>query len=154
VLALTRQNLPTLRTAHSRRNLSARGAYVLAEAEGKRRAILIATGSEVEIALGARAILQGKGIGTRVVSMPCWEAFEAQDAKHRRSVLPPGPVRVAVEAACGFGWDRWLCGEGGSAKKAAFVGREGFGASGPVEALYPHFGITAEAVAAKAESLL
>jgi transketolase len=86
--------------------------------------------------------------------MPCWEAFAAQDAKYRRSVLPPGPVRVAVEAAAGFGWERWLCGEGGSAKKAAFVGMSGFGASGPIEAVYPHFGITAEAVAAKAESLL
>ncbi len=154
VLALTRQNLPTLRTRHARRNLSAQGAYVLEEAEGRRRAILIATGSEVEIAVAARKILQGKGIGTRVVSMPCWEAFAAQDAKYRRSVLPPGPVRVAVEAAAGFGWERWLCGEGGSARKAAFVGMSGFGASGPIEALYPHFGLTAEAVAARAESLL
>ena len=154
VLALTRQNLSTVRTKHSRQNLTARGAYVLAEAEGRRRAILIATGSEVEIALAARGILQGKGIGTRVVSMPCWELFAAEDEKYRRSVLPAGPVRVAVEAASPFGWDRWLCGERGAEKKAGFVGMHGFGASAPIEALYPHFGITAEAVAEKAESLI
>ena len=154
VLALTRQNLPTVRTRHAQRNLTARGAYVLAEAEGRRRAILLATGSEVEIALKARDILQGKGIGTRVVSMPCCELFAAQDEKYRRSVLPAGPVRVAVEAAVEFGWDRWLWGERGSEKKAGFVGMSAFGASGPIEALYPHFGITAEAVAAKVEGLL
>ena len=81
VLALSRQNLPTVRTAFSRRNLTAQGAYVLAEAEGRREAILMATGSEVEIALAARELLQAKGIGTRVVSMPCWERFEAQDER-------------------------------------------------------------------------
>jgi transketolase len=154
VLALTRQNLPVVRTKHTRQNLTARGAYVLAEAQGRRRAILLATGSEVEIALAAREILQGKGIGTRVVSMPCWERFAVQDEKYRRSVLPPGPIRVAVEAAVRFGWDRWLCGERGAEKKAGFVGMTGFGASGPIEALYEHFGITAQAVATKAEALL
>ena len=154
VLALTRQNLPTLRTAHTRQNLSARGAYVLAEAEGRRRAILLATGSEMEIALAAREILQAAGIGARVVSMPCWELFAAQDERYRRSVLPRGPVRVGVEAAARFGWDRWLCDERGDARKAAFVGMAGFGASAPIEDLYPHFGITAEAVAAAAQGLL
>ena len=99
VLALTRQNLPTVRTAHTGTNLTARGAYVLAEATGKRQAILMATGSEVEIALAARAALEAEGIGTRVVSMPCWELFEEQDEAYRRKVLPAGPVRVAVEAA-------------------------------------------------------
>ncbi|HRO10991.1 transketolase [Amaricoccus sp.] len=154
VLALTRQNLRTLRTKHTRQNLTARGAYVLAEAEGRRRAILIATGSEVEIAMDAREILQRKGIGTRVVSMPCEELFAAQDEKYRRSVLPAGPVRVGVEAAVRFGWDRWLIGERGAERKAGFVGMEGFGASGKIEDLYPHFGITAQAVAEKAEGLL
>ena len=146
VLALTRQNLPTLRTEHSRQNLSAKGAYVLAEAEGRRQVILLATGSEVGIAMAAREQLQRDGFGTRVVSMPCWELFEAQDDKYRRGVLPQGPVRV--------GWDRWLDGERGDRRKSGFVGMEGFGASGPIEALYPHFGITAEAVAAKARALL
>ena len=154
VLALTRQNLPTVRTRHGRRNLSALGAYVLEEAQARRRAILLATGSEVEIALNARILLERKGVGTRVVSMPCWELFAAQDEKYRKSVLPAGPVRVAVEAAVRFGWDRWLMGERGAEKKAGFVGMTGFGASAPIEALYPHFGITAEAVAAEVEALL
>jgi transketolase len=154
VLALTRQNLPTVRTRHTRQNLTARGAYVLEEAVGRRKAILIATGSEVEIALNARTLLERKGIGTRVVSMPCWELFAEQDEKYRKSVLPAGPVRVGVEAALRFGWDRWLYGERGSEKKADFVGMTGFGASAPIEQLYPHFGITAEAVAAKVEALI
>jgi transketolase len=154
VLALTRQNLPTVRLKPGRQNLSARGAYVLAEAEGTRRAILIATGSEVEVALEARDILQDKGIGTRVVSMPCWELFEAQDEKYRRSVLPAGPVRVGVEAAIQMGWDRWLLGERGAERKACFVGMKGFGASGEAGDLFRHFGITAEAVAKAAEALL
>ncbi|MCB1404286.1 MAG: transketolase, partial [Rhodobacteraceae bacterium] len=118
VLALTRQNLPTVRTRHTRQNLTARGAYVLEEAVARRKAILIATGSEVEIALEARILLERKGIGTRVVSMPCWELFAAQEEKYRKSVLPAGPVRVGVEAAVRFGWDRWLCGERGAEKKA------------------------------------
>ncbi len=153
-LALTRQNLATQRVKYSMNNLSAQGAYVLAEAEGKRRAVLMATGSEVEIAMGAKAILEAEGIGTRVVSMPSWELFAAQDEKYRRRVLPRGPVRVAVEAAVRQGWDRWLCGEGGDHRKAGFVGMEGFGASGPYKTLYETFGITPEAVAAKARALL
>jgi transketolase len=154
VLALSRQNLPAVRADGGRRNLTARGAYVLAEATGRRRAILIATGSEVEIALRARAALEAEGIGTRVVSAPCLELFAAQPETYRRRVLPPGPVRVAVEAGVRLGWDRWLCGEGGRAAKAAFVGMPGFGASAPYERLYAEFGITAEAVAAAVRALL
>jgi transketolase len=154
VLALSRQNLPTVRTAHTAKNLSAQGAYVLAEATGRRRAILIATGSEVEIALKARDLLEAEGIGTRVVSMPSMELFAAQPESYRKRVLPAGPVRVAVEAAVRQGWDRWLLGERGAEKKAGFVGMEGFGASAPAERLYAEFGITAEAVAAKVRALL
>jgi transketolase len=154
VLALTRQNLPTVRTAHTNQNLTARGAYILAEADHRRRAILLATGSEVEIALAAKALLEARGLGARVVSMPCWELFAAQDEAYRKKVLPAGPVRVGVEAAVRMGWDRWLMGERGTEKKAGFVGMEGFGASAPIEALYPHFGITAEAVAEKALGLM
>ena len=153
VLALSRQNLPTVRT-RAGKNLTALGAYVLAEATGRRRAILMATGSEVEIALKARELLEAEGIGTRVVSMPCWELFAAQDEAWRRRVLPSGPVRVGIEAAVRFGWDRWLCGERGSERKADFVGMEGFGASAPAPELYAHFGITAEAAAAKVKALL
>ncbi|WP_212524614.1 transketolase [Actibacterium sp. MT2.3-13A] len=153
-LALSRQNLPTVRLEHKTRNLTAQGAYVLAEATGKRQAILLATGSEVEIALKARDLLQAAGIGTRVVSMPCWELFAQQEESYRKRVLPAGPVRVAVEAGVRLGWDQWLLGERGREAKAGFVGMTGFGASAPAEELYSHFGITAEAVADKVKSLL
>ena len=154
VLSLTRQNLKTLRTDHKTKNLTAQGAYVLADATGKRQAILMATGSEVEIAMAARDLLEAEGIGTRVVSMPCWELFEEQDETYRRRVLPAGPVRVAVEAAIRFGWDRWLFGQGGKREKSGFVGMHDFGASAPAEVLYEQFGITAQAVADKVKSLL
>jgi transketolase len=154
VLSLTRQNLKTLRTAHKSKNLTAQGGYVLADATGKRQAILMATGSEVEIAMAARDLLEAEGIGTRVVSMPCWELFEEQDETYRRRVLPAGPVRVAVEAAIRFGWDRWLFGQGGKREKSGFVGMHDFGASAPAEVLYEQFGITAQAVADKVKSLL
>ncbi len=154
VLSLTRQGLRTVRVKHTNKNLTAQGAYVLAEAEGKRQAILLATGSEVEIALDAKAKLEAVGIGTRVVSMPCWELFEAQDESYRRKVLPGGPVRVGIEAATRFGWDKWLTGERGKSNKADFVGMESFGASAPAEELYANFGITADAVAEKVKNLL
>ncbi len=154
VLALSRQGLPTVRTEHKTKNLSAQGAYILAEAEGKRRAILLATGSEVEIAMKARDMLQAEGIGTRVVSMPCWELFEKQDDKYRRKVLPAGPVRVAIKAAIRFGWDRWLYGERGRREKGAYVGMHGFGASAPASDLYKHFAITPEAVVQSVKDML
>jgi transketolase len=154
VLSLTRQNLATVRTEHKTKNLTAQGAYVLADAEGKRQAILMATGSEVEIAMAARDILHAEGIGTRVVSMPCWELFEEQDEAYRKRVLPGGPVRVGVEAGIRFGWDRWLFGERGKREKSGFVGMHGFGASAPAETLYEKFGITAEAVAQKVRDLV
>ena len=155
VLALTRQNLPTVRTEHKNSNLVSKGAYVLADAEGKRQAIIMATGSEVEIALKARDLLQAEGIGTRVVSMPCMELFAEQDESYRRKVLPAGPVRVGVEAAVrDGGWDKWLMGERGRAQKSDFVGMTGFGASAPAGVLYEKFGITAENVAEKVKALL
>ena len=154
VLSLTRQGLSTVRTEHKTKNMVAQGAYVLADAEGKRQAILMATGSEVEIAMAARDLLQAQGIGTRVVSMPCWELFEEQEERYRRRVLPGGPVRVAVEAGVRFGWDRWLFGERGKREKSGFVGMHGFGASAPAGVLYEEFGITAEAVAQKARDLI
>jgi len=146
--------VPSLRTRYSTQNLTARGAYVLAEADHKRRVILLATGSEVGIALEGKALLERRGIGARVVSMPCWELFERQSAAYRRKVLPAGAVRVAVEAAVRQGWDRWLFGERGTERKSGFVGMEGFGASGPGSVLYRHFGITPEAVAEKALAML
>ena len=155
VLSLTRQGVPTLRTEHKRRNMTALGAYVLADSEAPRKAILMATGSEVHVALAARDLLEAEGIGTRVVSMPCWELFEAQGENYRRRVLPGGDlVRVAVEAGVQQGWDRWLCGERGRPRKSGFVGMDSFGASAPAEVLFEKFGITAEAVADKVRSLL
>jgi transketolase len=141
-LVFARQSLPALRRDGGAENRSARGAYVLEEATGgPRRVTLLSTGSEVQIAVEARALLQAQGIPTAVVSMPCWSLFEAQSTAYRHAVLGVGCVRVAVEAAVKFGWERWIGEEGG------FVGMKGFGASGPADALYRHFGITAEAVA-------
>ncbi|HTU54411.1 MAG TPA: transketolase [Acetobacteraceae bacterium] len=137
-LVLTRQALPGLR-AQAGENLCARGGYVLAEATSARRATLIATGSEVSIAMAARRALEASGIATAVVSLPCWEIFAAQEAAWRESVLGTG-LRVGVEAAGAFGWERWLGPDG------VFIGMKGFGASAPAEDLYRHFGITAEAV--------
>ncbi len=154
VLALSRQNLPTVRLEHKTKNLSSQGAYVLADAEGKRQVILMATGSEVEIALQAREMLQSEGIGTRVISMPCMELFAEQDEAYRKRVLPGGPVRVAIEAGVRMGWDRWLLAERGREAKADFVGMDSFGASAPAEELYAHFNITADATVAKVKALL
>ncbi|MDA7430152.1 transketolase [Primorskyibacter aestuariivivens] len=155
VLSLTRQGLPTVRTEHKTKNMTAQGGYVLADAEGKRQVILIATGSEVSVAMEARATLQAEGIGVRVVSMPCMELFAAQDEAYRKRVLPGGPVRVGIEAGMrAAGWDRWLLGERGREAKAGFIGMDSFGASAPAEELFEHFGITAEATVAKVKELL
>jgi len=148
VLALTRQKLPAVRTAPSTENLAARGGYVLAPADGAAAVTLLATGSEVAIALAARDLLAKDGIGASVVSMPCWELFDAQDAAYRDSVLGVGTVRIAVEAGVSLGWDRYI-GEAGG-----FVGMSGFGASAPAGALYVFFDITAEAVADAARKRL
>jgi transketolase len=147
-LALTRQGVPALRTEHSTENLCARGAYVLAEADGERRATVLATGSEVALAMEARRALQADGVPTAVVSMPCWELFDEQDAAYRDAVLAPDSARVAVEAAVGQGWERYL-GEAGG-----FVGMDSFGASAPAGQLYTHFGITPENVVAAVKARL
>jgi transketolase len=154
VLSLTRQSLPTVRTKHTNKNMVSFGAYVLAESEAKRQVIIIATGSEVEIAMDAKNKLEAIGIGTRVVSMPCMELFAEQDETYRRRVLPAGPVRIGIEAAVQQGWDRWLTGERGKHDKAAFIGMESFGASAPAEELYEKFGITADNIVEKTKGLL
>ena len=147
LLALTRQSLPLLRHEPSSENRSARGAYVLAEADGGRQVTLLATGSEVSLAMAAREALARDGIGAAVVSMPCWELFREAPREYRDMVLGSAP-RVAVEAAVA------LAGTAGSEPRGAFIGMTGFGASAPGEALYPHFGITPEKVAEAARSLL
>ena len=146
VLSLSRQNLPTLERPVGE-NLSARGAYVLQEPEGGRDVTLLATGSEVTIALEAAKLLQILGKRAAVVSMPSFELFAAQPADYRALALGTAP-RVGVEAAIRFGWDRWL------GERSAFVGMTGFGASAPAEALYEHFGITPQTVAQAAAALL
>jgi transketolase len=146
-LCLSRQGLPTLRTAHFEDNLAARGAYVLNDVEGEREVTLLATGSEVAIAVAAARMLTTAGIKAAVVSMPCWELFEAQDRDYQARVLGSAP-RVGIEAAGRLGWDRWIGPDG------IFIGMTGFGASAPGDQLYRHFGITAEAAAAAAKSLI
>jgi transketolase len=141
-LVLTRQDLRAVRTEYVADNLSAKGAYELAAAEGGvAKVTIFASGSEVEIALDARDLLQKDGTPTRVVSVPCFELFEEQDKAYREKVLGKAPVKIAVEAALRFGWDRFVGSDG------AFVGMTGFGASAPAKDLYKYFGITAEAVA-------
>jgi transketolase len=147
LLALTRQALPLLRHQAGSENRSARGAYVLAEATGGRQVTLLASGSEVSIAVEARELLSKNGIRSAVVSMPCWELFVAQPEGYQSEVLGTAP-RAAVEAAVGFGWERWI------GRHGAFVGMHGFGASAPGEAVYRHFGITPEKVAEAARSLV
>jgi len=154
VLSLTRQGLPTVRTEHKNTNMVEKGAYTLVDADGKRQVILIASGSEVSVALAARDLLQAEGIGVRVVSMPCMELFAAQDDAYRKRVLPGGAVRVGIEAGVRQGWDQWLLGERGKYGKADFVGMDRFGASAPADELFEKFGITAENVAVRAKALL
>lgn len=147
-LALTRQNLPTVRTTHTDENKSSYGAYELAPAEGDAKVAIFASGSEVAIALQARELLAAKGIAARVVSVPCFELFEAQSASYKDAVIGDAPVKVAVEAGLRLGWDRFIGLDG------IFIGMTGFGASAPIDDLYKHFGITAEAVADAVEKKL
>jgi len=146
LLALSRQGLPTVRTDGCG-NLSARGAYVIAEADGKRQVTLLAAGSEVSLALDARERLKEKGVSAAVVSMPCWRLFDEQDEAYRREVLGFAP-RIAIEAGIRQGWDGYL-GENG-----VFIGMSGFGASAPAKELYRHFGITVETVIKTAEAVI
>jgi len=140
LLALSRQTLPSLR-GDTAENRSARGGYVLAEADGVRQVTLLATGSEVAIAMEARMALAAEGIAAAVVSLPCWELFAQQDESYRVGVLG-NVLRVGVEAGVGMGWERWLGADG------IFIGMSSFGASAPFQELYKHFGITSEAIVA------
>ncbi|MBB3890951.1 transketolase [Phenylobacterium haematophilum] len=146
-MALSRQKVPAVRDS-APENLSAKGAYELKAASGEAKVTIFASGTEVSIAVAARELLEADGVPTRVVSTPCWELFEAQPEAYRQATIGKAPVRVAVEAAAGFGWERFI-GENG-----AFVGMHGWGASAPADRLYKEFGITAEAVAAAAKAKL
>jgi transketolase len=143
VLALTRQNLPAVRKDASKNagiNRCAEGAYELVAADGAAEVTLFATGSEVEIAVGAQALLKQRGIAARVVSVPSLELFLAQGEEKRRVVIGSAKVKIAVEAAVRQGWDAVIGTDG------AFVGMSTFGASAPYKELYKHFGITPEKV--------
>ncbi len=139
LLALTRQGLPTLRKDISE-NLSAYGAYIMVPADSERQVTLIASGSEVQVAIEAQKLLRKQGISAAVVSIPCWELFEQQPAHYRDEVLGPGTLHIAIEAAVPFGWERWIESGGG------FIGMRDFGASAPAKELFKKFNITAEAV--------
>ncbi|HKI96145.1 MAG TPA: transketolase C-terminal domain-containing protein, partial [Gemmatimonadales bacterium] len=148
-LVLTRQNLPVLdRTALAPASLLAKGGYVLADASKKPAAILIATGSEVHLALEARDRLESGGMPTRVVSMPSIELFAAQPDEYRDEVLPPGVWRrVAIEAAQPLSWYRWV------GDRGDVMGLDHFGASAPYERLYQEFGLTVDAIVRRTKEL-
>jgi len=139
ILALSRQNLPALRTEYVKENLSAKGAYKIA-GDDNADAVIFATGSEVSIAVEAQKQLAEKGVSAKVVSVPSMELFAKQSDAYRASILGNAKARVAVEAGISMSWDKLL------GDKGRFVGMHGFGASAPAEALYEHFGITANAV--------
>jgi transketolase len=155
VLALTRQNLPTYDRAAEGLGAAEdllKGGYVFYEnAPNGLQLILIGTGSELDIAYNAAKQLAAEGVGVRVVSLPCWEFFEKQDAAYRQSVLPEGPAKVSVEAATTFGWERWT---GNDPAKSARIGLDHFGASAPFQTLYKEFGLTVENVVAVAKRLI
>jgi transketolase len=147
-ISLTRQGIPTLRKDADGENQCAKGGYIISAADGDAAVTLMATGSEVSVAVKAQEMLAADGIAANVVSMPCWELFDAQPAAYRASVLGENTVKVAVEAAVSMGWDKYIGPDG------AFIGMSGFGASAPAGDLFKHFGITAEAVAAAAKERL
>lgn len=147
-LALTRQKLTHVRTEFEEENLSARGAYELLPASDAAQVTIFASGSEVEIAVKARAMLEERGHPTRVVSVPCFELFDQQDRDYQETILGNAPVRIAIEAGIRQGWDRFIGTDG------LFIGMSGFGASAPATELYKHFGITAEAAVEAVEERL
>jgi transketolase len=139
VLALTRQNLPAVRH-DAGENLCAKGAYRLRDARAGRQVVLIATGSEVELALGVADALEGQGIGADVVSMPCTELFDEQSKSYRADILPTGALRVSIEAGTTFGWERYTGLDG------LRIGLDHFGASAPAEVLFEEFGFSVDKI--------
>ena len=147
LLALTRQNLPALRN-DARENLSARGGYRLVCATAARQVVLLATGSEVALAVDTAKLLEAAGIGADVISMPGWREFDMQDAAYRADLLPADTLKVSVEAGVTLGWQKYVGSDG------ITIGIDSFGASGPAEQLFPHFGFAADQIAAKIKTKL
>ncbi len=154
IICLSRQNLPLIRKEKSSTNRSHKGAYIVKEFNNKKKVILMATGSEVQIALKAGEILEKKGIGTRVISLPSWELFEEQDEKYKKKILPKGTIRIAIEAGVQLGWDKWLYKNSGNQSKTSFVGMSGFGTSAPEKDIFDHFKINVDEICQRAESLI
>jgi len=146
LLALTRQKLKPARLTYSAKNLCAKGAYEISPASKKSKVVLFASGSEVEIAIEAQAMLEKAGLPTRVVSVPSFELFETQVKGYKEKLLGAEKTRIAIEAGVAQGWNRFIGNDG------TFIGMKGFGASGPAEQLYKHFGITAKAIVKAARS--
>lgn len=148
MMVLTRQGLKACRSGQIGENLSAKGGYIISEANGEPQLVILATGSEVEIAMAAQETLKEQGIAARVVSLPCWELFAEQDDSYISETLGGDLPKVAVEAGMRFGWDQWI------GPKGKFVGMTGFGGSAPAGDLFKHFGITSDAVVEAAKSLV
>ena len=147
VLALSRQNLPQVRLVAGE-NLTAKGGYRLVGATAARRVVFLATGSEIEIAMAAASALEAEGVGCDVVSMPCWEAFDAQPAAYRCELLPDDALLVSVEAGVTLGWERY------TGNKGLNIGVDAFGVSAPIGDVYAHFGLTGPQVAARVRERL
>ncbi len=148
VLALSRQNLPQMRLETVGENLTARGGYRLRSATAARKVVFVATGSEVHIAAAAATALEAEGIGCDLVSLPCWENFDAQPEAYRAGLLPDDALIVSVEAGVTMGWERY------TRQNGLRIGVDTFGASAPIEALYDHFGLTPDKIAAKVRARL
>ena len=149
MLIFTRQNVPVLENTPALREGVARGGYILAENSGEPQVILLATGSEVHIAHAAYKTLAGEGVWVRLVSLPCWEVFEAQDQAYRDSVLPPSvTARVSIEAGVTLGWQKWI------GTKGIAIGVDKFGASAPYQKIYEEYGLTPDAVVAAAKLVM
>jgi len=148
ILSLSRQSLPALRSEFSEENLCHRGGYLIGDVEGGRLVTLIASGSEVSIAIEAKNLLQQEGIEAAVVSMPCLDLFLEEDADYRKEVLGEGCAKVVVEAAIRQGWDALL------GPQDSFIGMKGFGASAPASDLYQHFGITPVRIVEEAQKVI
>ena len=154
IICLSRQNLPLIRNEQVSINRSQKGAYIVKDFINKKKVILLATGSEVQIALKAREILENQGIGTRVISLPSWELFQEQDEKYKKKLLPRGTVRIAIEAGVKLGWEQWLYENGGNKTRTSFIGMKSFGASAPAKDIFDHFQINVDEICRQAQILI
>ena len=154
IICLSRQNLPLIRKEKVSINHSQKGAYIVKDFINKKKVILLATGSEVQIALKASEKLENNGIGTRVISMPSWELFQEQDEKYKKKLLPKGTVRIAIEAGVKLGWERWLYENCGNKIRTSFIGMKSFGASAPAKDVFEHFQINVDEICRQAQILI